>query len=115
MQDQESILDIAIRFFERALIFTFSMTLVLAVLYVVGNYQEFTDRTQFQLLAIMQAIAGITTVGALVGVPLEMILFITERRWRSVVRIVVLIVIGIVTFGVVTGSSVILVMLGAAS
>lgn len=114
MQDQESILDISIRFFERALTFTFSMTLILAALYVVGNYQEFADRTQFQLLEIMQAVAAITTVGGLVGIPLETILLVTERKWSTVGRILLLVIAVIITFGIVTGSSVILVMLGAA-
>jgi hypothetical protein len=114
MQDQESILDIAIRFFERTLIFSFSMTLVLATLYVVGNYQEFTDRTQLQLLEIMQAIAAITTVGSLICAPLETILLISKRKWTYGVRLLLLAFIGIIAFGIVTGSSVIVVMLGAA-
>ena len=113
MQDQESILGIAIRFFERAIIFVFCMTLVLASLYVVGNYQEFTDGTQFQLLEIMQAIAAITTVGALIGLPMEVLLLITERKWSAIGRILLLGAAVVITFGIVTGSSVILVMLGA--
>ena len=87
------------------------MSLVLALLYVVGNYQGFTDRTQLQLLRAMQGISGIGTVAAGVAFLLELVLLIMRRRFVTVVHLVVIVCAGTVMFGLTLGSTGILIFL----
>lgn len=111
MQDQERALNIALRMLERVIIFSFAMTILIAVIYVAGNYQEFIDETQLQLLEIMQAIAAITTVASILAIVFELGQLFFVPRWSGVMRLVLLVIAGIIALSVTLGSSGILVML----
>lgn len=87
------------------------MAMVLALLYVVGNYQGFTDRTQLQLLQAMQGISGIATVAAVVAFVLEGVLLVMHRRLVTVIHLVLIVAAGVAMFGLTLGSSGILVFL----
>jgi hypothetical protein len=111
MQDQGSGLQTSTRLFERAVIFVWTMALMLALLYVVGNYQGFTDRTQLQLLQAMQGVSGIGSVAAVVAFVLECILLVLRRRLVTVVHLVLLVFAAVAMFGLALGSTGILVFL----
>jgi len=102
---------IATRLFERALILVFTLSVVLALLYVVGNFQGFTDRTQVQLLQILQAAAGITTVAGGVSSILELFQLTLRRRWSTVLHLVLALLAGGIAATLTIGSSVILVVM----
>ncbi len=111
MQDQASVIRRSVDLLERAVILVFGTVLLLAVLFVAGNYQNFTDVTQLQLLGALQALSGVSTVlTALTGV-LELVVTVRLREWRGLWRLGVLLVATVVSFGLTVGSSGILVFL----
>ncbi len=112
MQDQGTALYIATRLFERALILLFTISVVLALLYVVGNYQGFTDRTQTQLLQILQAASGITTVAGGVACIREVFQLTIDRRWKTGLHLVLALLAGVIAATLTFGSSMILVVMG---
>jgi hypothetical protein len=111
MQDQGTALYIATRLFERALILVFTISVVLALLYVVGNFQGFTDRTQVQLLQILQAAAGITTVAGGVSFILNLFQLTLHRRWSMAVHLILALLAGAIAATLTVGSSIILVVM----
>ncbi len=87
--------------------------LIVALFYVVGNYQNFTDRTQFQLLTIMQSVGSIAAVGSAIAFILELMLFFYHRNVKTIVHVLLLVIGMVVSFSITVGSSGLLVFLGA--
>jgi hypothetical protein len=112
MQYQESGLYRSTRLFERAVILVVSVMAIVSMFYIVGNYQNFADSTQYQLLTIMQSAGSIATVGSVVALLLEILLFILHRTVRGVVHVLLLLVGLVLSFGITLGSSGLLVFLG---
>jgi hypothetical protein len=112
MQDQESGLYRATRLFERAVILVFSVMGLVTFFYIAGNYQNFTDRTQLQLLTTMQSAGGMASIGSVIGVALELVILVLYRRVKTVIRIALLLLGGGISLGITIGSSGLLVFLG---
>ncbi len=100
------------RLYERALIVVCAITIVVTLFYGVGNFQNFTDRTQSQLLMMMQTAGGIAFVGTVIALILELIQLIVFRNLSSLGVIVLLLLGGVIILGITVGSSGLLVFLG---
>ena len=111
MQDQASVIRRSVNLLERAVVLLFGTVLLLTVLFVAGNYQNFTDVTQLQLLGTLQSLSGVSTVLTALTVVLELVVIVQSREWRIFWRLGVLVVVTVVSFGLTVGSSGILVFL----
>ena len=111
MQDQASVIRRSVNLLERAVILLFGTVLLLTVLFVAGNYQNFTDVTQLQLLGTLQTLSGVSTILTALTGALELAMTVRSRMWRGFWRAGALLVATIVSFGLTVGSSGILVFL----
>ncbi|HKK48586.1 MAG TPA: hypothetical protein VJ932_05785 [Alkalispirochaeta sp.] len=110
MQDQERIIAQTIRLMERTVILVFGISLLLALMFVAGNYQEFADATQLQLLRALQGLSGSVVVGGIMVAVLTLIEAIKSRGSALLVHTVANLVMSGVSFGLAVGSSSLLVL-----
>lgn len=112
MQDQESVFYKVTILFERAVILIISVMAIATFFYVAGNYQNFADRTQLQLLAMMQFAGGVAAVGSAIGIVFELGVLAVYRKAGTVLRIALLVLGGGISLGITIGSTGLLVFLG---
>ncbi|MEX2443711.1 MAG: hypothetical protein WD492_08915 [Alkalispirochaeta sp.] len=110
MQDQGSVITQTTRLMERTVVLVFGVSLLLALMFLAGNYQEFSDATQLQLLTALQGLSGSVTLGGIIVVGLIVVDSIARRGPRLLVRTVVYLAISGVALGLAVGSSSLLVL-----
>jgi hypothetical protein len=84
----------------RMVLFFFVMGILTLFLYAAGTVQEFTDSTQFTLLAIYSVLGIFLTVTAISGIVLDLGRFISTKKGRYFLRAggyLLLVVFGAVT------------------
>jgi len=91
-------------------ILVFGISLLLALMFVAGNYQEFADATQLQLLRALQGLSGSVVVGGIMVAVLTLIEAIKSRGSALLVHTVANLVMSGVSFGLAVGSSSLLVL-----
>lgn len=96
--------------FERLIVVATGMTLVVSMLYVAGNYQDFSEATQEFLLLAARSLGAAAFVAIIPAALVEAVVIIVRRRWNRVFRAAVLVLAGIVTGSVLLGSAAILVL-----
>jgi hypothetical protein len=111
MQDQATVLQRTFNLLERTVILGFGTLVVLTLMFVAGNYQDFADQTQLRILWTLQALSGITSVTATSVVLLMVLELIRSRRWRLAWRSFVFLVIAAVSASLALGSTGLLVIL----
>ena len=111
MQDQATVLQRTFNLLERTVILGFGTLVVLALMFVAGNYQDFADQTQLRILWTLQALSGITSVSAAAAVLLVVLEVVRNRRWRLIWRILGFLVIAAVSVSLALGSTGLLVIL----
>lgn len=110
MQDQGSIIRQTTRLMERTVILVFGVSLLLGLMFIAGNYQNFADTTQLQLLRVLQGLSGAVTLGAVVVALLMIVDAIRTRVLRPLLLSVVYLVVSGVSLGLAVGSSSLLVL-----
>lgn len=96
--------------FERFIVLTTGITLVVAMLYVAGNYQDFSSDTQRFLVDAAQAVAGFTVTAAVAASVGEVGIIALRRRWERVRRVVLICGALIIAGSILVGSSAIIVL-----
>jgi len=84
----------------RTALFFFVMSVLTLFLYAAGTVQEFTDATQFALLALYSVLGIFLTITSLSGIILDMIRFISAKKGRYFFRAggyLFLVIFGVVT------------------
>jgi len=84
----------------RTALFFFIMSVLTLFLYTVGTVQEFTDTTQFTLLALYSVLGIFLTITAISGIVLDLGRFISAKKGRYLLRAggyLFLVIFGIVT------------------
>lgn len=109
MQDQDSPLARAGVLFQRLLAATFAVMVVLAMLYVAGNFQGFADATQRNLLRGMRGLAAVCAVGLAVSLPVELVVRVRPPG-RLVARALFLLAGAVVAALVAWGGTMLLVL-----
>lgn len=110
MRDQVVTYLHTLRLMERALFVVFGMAVLLALLFVAGNYQDFTDRTQLQVLQVLQFFASGVTVGSGVTVVGRLVAATQARSGRLFARALGQLLIGVLSASLAFGSSGLLVL-----
>lgn len=110
MRDQALKSSATLRLMERTLFVIFGMSVLLALLFVAGNYQGFTDRTQLQVLRVLQFFASGVTIGSLVTILGRVIAALRMQTWAPLLRAAGQLVIGIMAASLAFGSSTLLVL-----
>lgn len=99
--------------FERLIVLITGVTLITALLYVAGNYQDFSDTTQRFLLWATRYMSGFTVVALGLSLMGEIVLpFLRkrgDRRFR-IRRFITLLVTILVTGSILAGSTAITVL-----
>lgn len=114
MQYQESTVARAARLFQRLIAATFAVVVVLAMLYVAGNYQGFGDSTQRNLLVAIRTLAAVCAVGLIVSLPVEIIVR-TRPAGRLVGRVILLLFGAAAAAAIAWGGSLLIVLQEAAT
>jgi hypothetical protein len=70
----------------RTALFFFIMCILTLFLYAAGTVQEFTDSTQFTLLALYSVLGIFLTITSISGIILDLIRFITTKKGRYFFR-----------------------------
>jgi hypothetical protein len=70
----------------RTALFFFIMCILTLFLYVAGTVREFTDSTQFTLLALYSVLGIFLTITSISGIILDLIRFISSRKSRYFFR-----------------------------
>jgi len=84
----------------RTVLFFFVMSVLTLFLYAAGTVQEFTDATQFALLALYSVLGIFLIVTSISGIVLDLTRFIASKKSRYVFRAggyLFLVVFGVVT------------------
>jgi len=84
----------------RTALFFFIMSVLTLFLYAAGTVQEFTDATQFTLLALYSVLGIFLTITAIFGIVLDLGRFISTKKGRYFLRAggyLFLVIFGIVT------------------
>lgn len=110
MQDQGSIVRQTTQLMERTVILVFGVTLLLGLMFIAGNYQNFADTTQLQILRVLQGLSGAVTLGAVVVALLMIVDAIRTRVLRPLLRSVVYLAVSGMSLGLAVGSSSLLVL-----
>ncbi len=110
MQDQERIISQTTRLMERTVVLVFGISLLLALMFVAGNYQEFADATQLQLLRALQGLSGSVVVGAAAVAVLKLVAAIQSPHRRLFIHAGLHLVMSGVSFVLALGSSSLLVL-----
>jgi len=110
MQDQERIITQTTRLMERTVVLVFGISLLLALMFVAGNYQEFADATQLQLLRALQGLSGSVVIGGIAVAVLTLVDAIRSRGPRLLIHAAASLVMSGVSFGLAVGSSSLLVL-----
>lgn len=95
---------------ERGMLVATGVTLVVSMLYVAGNYQDFSSETQNYLLYAMQRLSGGIVVSVLLLVTAELLMALFLRRSHRLRRIAVLLVTGVVIGSILLGATSIIVL-----
>gem|GEM_PF-3575001 len=95
---------------ERTVILAFGVAIVLALMFVAGNYQGFSDVTQLQVLRVLQTLSGAVTLAAAAVSVMHGIEAAVYRRWRYAVRVVGYLVVSGIALTLAIGSSGLLVL-----
>lgn len=110
MQHQEPIITQTTRLMERTVVLVFGICLVLALMFIAGNYQEFADTTQLQLLRALQGLSGASVVGGLVVAVLTTVDAIRHRGPRYLWHTAAGLMMSGISLGLAVGSSSLLVL-----
>jgi len=84
----------------RTALFFFIMSVLTLFIYAAGTVQEFTDATQFALLALYSVLGIFLTITAIFGIVLDLGRFISAKKVRYFLRAggyLFLVVFGVVT------------------
>lgn len=100
----------ALQLYERIVTLGISIVVLLALLFVAGNYQDFSDTTQEALLAAMQILSGVVLVAALLSLAGEIAGLLVIRRWGRLVMVAWLVIVVVVSTSVLVGSTGVLVL-----
>lgn len=96
--------------FERLIVLVTGVTLVVSMLYVAGNYQEFSDSTQQVLLVTARFLGAVTVVSLVPAIVAEFLFITLGRRWSRLRRLAALVVAGLVVGSILLGSAAVLVL-----
>ena len=101
--------------FERLIILASGMTLIMAMLYVAGNYQEFSDATQRYLLEATRFFSAPSLVAIIVACGAELVVMVLPGRAHTGVgarwaRIATLVLTGVIVGAILVGSTTIIVL-----
>jgi hypothetical protein len=111
MQDQERIIPRTARLLERMVILVFGVSVVIALMFVAGNYQDFSDQTQLQLLLVLQAFSASVAIAAIALVLLLVIEVVGLHRYRRAWRVGGFLFVAAASVGLAVGSSSLIVLL----
>lgn len=111
MQDQERIIPRTARLLERMVILVFGVSVVIALMFVAGNYQDFSDQTQLQLLLVLQAFSASVAIASIALVILLVMEVVGLRRYRRVWRAGGFLAVAVAAAGLAVGSSSLIVLL----
>jgi hypothetical protein len=70
----------------RTALFFFIMSILTLFFYVAGTFQEFTDSTQFALLALYSILGSFLTITSISGIILDLTRFIATKKSRYFFR-----------------------------
>lgn len=92
------------------MILVFGVSLLLGLMFVAGNYQNFADSTQLQLLRVLQGLSGSVALGGLIVAGLVAFDALRYKMARLLIRSGVYVLVSIIAFGLAVGSSSLLVL-----
>ena len=91
-----------------SVILDFSICILLFALYMIGNFQAFTDATQLRILVVLSIASAVLNIISFLGIIAEIVfIFLKSRKSNVVFSILLYIFSMIIGFGLIAFSTVI--------